>query len=93
MNRDKIAIIGAGSIGMSVTQSLSERGIVIVDPKAESFAHTIGQLHENPFEQEPIPYTNPYAGFEAYTPDLSGKKKRKCSNKKYVKRKKARNGR
>jgi len=86
MNRDKISIT-------SVTQSLSERGIIIVDPKG--FAQTIGELHENPFAPEPIPFTNPYAGFKeyAYTPDLSGNKKRKCSNKKYVKRKKARNGR
>lgn len=47
------------------------------------------------FDNPPIAFTNPHAGLTEwkYTPDLTTKKSRKCSNKKYVKRKKAKNGR
>ena len=53
------------------------------------------EVEKNPFAPEPIAFTNPYEGLAEckYTPTFNSVKSRKCSNKKYVKRKKSKNGR
>jgi hypothetical protein len=81
--KKQVLIAGGGSFGsaiaaMSLMSTMTKKeDVVLVD--------------DNPFENPPIPITNPYAGLPEwkYTPTFNSGKSRKCSNKKYHKRKKS----
>ncbi len=79
MKKPILFYVGGGSL-LSATEAIN---IVSQSPVKENKA----------FEKEPIVLTNTYEGLNEWIRIKPiGTKSRKCSNKKYVKRKKARNG-
>jgi hypothetical protein len=79
-------LVGGGSVGSAIA------AMSIMSAQTLTKEDVIKEY--NPWDNTPIPYVNTYAVINewSYTPPFNNGKSRKCSNKKYVKRKKARNG-